>query len=124
MITAATVNELRKATGAGMMDCKNALQETNGDMEKAIDYLRKKGAKISANRADRDAAEGAVIAVAAMDKRTGAIIRLNCDTDFVAKNTDFISFANQIANAALENKPSSVEELKNLSIDGISVNER
>ena len=107
-----------------MMDCKNALQETNGDMEKAIDYLRKKGAKISANRADRDAAEGAVIAVASADKKTGAIIRLNCETDFVAKNADFISFANQIANAALESKPSSVEELKNLSIDGISLNER
>ena len=124
MITAATVNELRKATGAGMMDCKNALQETNGDMEQAIDYLRKKGAKVSANRADRDAAEGAVIAVASSDKKTGAIIRLNCETDFVAKNADFISFANQIANAVLENKPSSVEELKNISVDGISIRER
>lgn len=124
MITAASVNELRKATGAGMMDCKNALQETNGDMEQAIDYLRKKGAKVSANRADRDAAEGAVIAVASSDKKTGAIIRLNCETDFVAKNADFISFANQIANAVLENKPSSVEELKNISVDGISIRER
>ena len=75
MITAAAVNELRKATGAGMMDCKKALQETNGDMEQAIDFLRKKGAKVSANRADREAAEGAVIAIASSDKKTGVVIR-------------------------------------------------
>lgn len=124
MITAAAVNELRKATGAGMMDCKKALQETNGDMEQAIDFLRKKGAKVSANRADRDAAEGAVVAIASADKKSGVVIRLNCETDFVAKNEDFVAFANQIASVALQNKPSTIEELKNLSIDGISISER
>jgi len=123
-ITASAVNELRKATGAGMMDCKNALQQTNGNMEEAIDFLRKKGAKISANRADRDAAEGAVIAIASFDKKDGVVIRLNCETDFVAKNDEFVTFAKNIASVALENKPSSIDELKNLSIDGISINER
>lgn len=123
MITAAAVNELRKATGAGMMDCKKALQETNGDMEQAIDFLRKKGAKVSANRADREAAEGAVIAIASADKKTGVVIRLNCETDFVAKNEDFIKFANDIAAAALSNKPSSIDALKELTINGKSINE-
>jgi elongation factor Ts len=123
MITAAAVNELRKATGAGMMDCKKALQETNGDMEQAIDFLRKKGAKVSANRADREAAEGAVIAIASSDKKTGVVIRLNCETDFVAKNEDFIKFANDIAAAALNNKPSSIDALKELSINSKSINE-
>jgi elongation factor Ts len=111
MITASAVNELRKATGAGMMDCKKALQETNGDMEAAIDFLRKKGAKISANRADRDAAEGAVIAAASDDKKTGVVIRLNCETDFVAKNDDFVAFAKEIAFIALKSKPASIEAL-------------
>ena len=115
MITAAAVNELRKATGAGMMDCKKALQETN--------FLRKKGAKVSANRADREAAEGAVIAIASADKKTGVVIRLNCETDFVAKNEDFIKFANDIAAVALNNKPSSIDALKELSINGKSINE-
>jgi len=124
MITASAVNELRKATGAGMMDCKNALQETNGDMEQAIDFLRKKGAKVSASRADRDAAEGAVIALASSDKKTGVVVRLNCETDFVAKNADFVAFAKQIAEIALEKRPTSIEELKSLSIDGISISER
>ncbi len=124
MITASAVNELRKASGAGMMDCKKALQETNGDMEQAIDYLRKKGAKVSANRADRDAAEGAVIAIASADKKTGAVIRLNCETDFVAKNDEFITLANKIALVALENKPDSLESLRQLSIDGATISER
>ncbi len=124
MITASAVNELRKASGAGMMDCKKALQETNGDMEQAIDYLRKKGAKVSANRADRDAAEGAVIAVASADKKCGAVIRLNCETDFVAKNEEFVALANKIAGIALEHKPSSLESLKQLPIDGIAISER
>ncbi len=124
MITASAVNELRQATGAGMMDCKKALQETNGDMEQAIDFLRKKGAKVSANRADRDAAEGAVIAIASNDKKTGVIIRLNCETDFVAKNEDFIKFANDIALVALTNKPASIEELKNIKIEGKTISEK
>ncbi len=124
MITASAVNDLRKATGAGMMDCKKALQETNGDTEQAIDFLRKKGAKVSANRADRDAAEGAVIAIASDHKKAGVIVRLNCETDFVAKNSDFIQFANDIAAVALKNKPASIDELKNLAIDGKSINEK
>ena len=100
-ITAAQVNELRKKTGAGMMDCKKALNESNGDMEAAIDYLRKKGQKISAKRADRDATEGAVIAKVDQDAKLGVVLRLNCETDFVAKNDDFVSFANKLAEAAL-----------------------
>ena len=124
MITASAVNELRKATGAGMMDCKKALQETNGDMEQAIDFLRKKGAKVSANRADRDAAEGAVIAIASNDKKTGVVIRLNCETDFVAKNEDFIKFANDIAQVALTNKPATIEALKELSLEGKTISEK
>ena len=124
MITASAVNELRQATGAGMMDCKKALQETNGDMEQAIDFLRKKGAKVSANRADRDAAEGAVIAIASNDKKTGVVIRLNCETDFVAKNEDFIKFANDIAQVALISKPASIEALKELTLDGKTISEK
>ena len=124
MITASAVNELRQATGAGMMDCKKALQETNGDMEQAIDFLRKKGAKVSANRADRDAAEGAVIAIASNDKKTGVVIRLNCETDFVAKNEDFIKFANDIAQVALTSKPASFEALKELTLDGKTISEK
>lgn len=124
MITASAVNELRKATGAGMMDCKKALQETNGDMEQAIDYLRKKGAKVSANRADRDTSEGAVIAISSDDNQSGVIIRLSCETDFVAKNNEFVQFANDIAKVALSNKPSSIDDLKNLQINGVSISEK
>lgn len=123
-ITAAAVNELRKMTGAGMMDCKKALTETNGDFEAAIDLLRKKGQKISANRADRDATEGAVIAKASADNKVGVVVRLSCETDFVAKNDEFIDLADQIANIALENKPSDVDGLKSLTIDGRSIGER
>jgi elongation factor Ts len=117
-ITASEVNKLRKITGAGMMDCKKALVESNGDFEGAIDYLRKKGQKVSANRADREANEGAVIALTSNDHKSGIIVELNCETDFVAKNEDFISFANAIASAALENKASSKDELVKLSIGG------
>ena len=124
MITASAVNELRKATGAGMMDCKKALQETNGDMEQAIDYLRKKGAKVSANRADRDAAEGAVIAIASSDKKTGVVIRLNCETDFVAKNEEFVAFANAIANTALSHGISKIEDLMDKKIGDVSISEK
>jgi len=124
MITASAVNELRKATGAGMMDCKKALQETNGDMEQAIDYLRKKGAKVSANRADRDAAEGAVIALASADKKTGVVIRLNCETDFVAKNEEFVAFANAIANTALSQSTSNIEDLMSKKIGDVTIGEK
>lgn len=115
-ITAAQVNELRKTTGAGMMDCKKALVEAEGDKEKAIEILRKKGQKVAAKRGDRDATEGLVIAKS--EGKEGVILVLNCETDFVAKNDDFGKFANQIVDVALQNKPTSVEELKGLSFDG------
>lgn len=117
-ISASDVNKLRQQTGAGMMDCKKALVEANGDFEAAIDYLRKKGAKVAASRQDRDSNEGVIIAKATTDGKSGIVIEVNCETDFVAKNADFVTFAEQIADVALQNKPSSVEELKALELDG------
>ena len=117
-ISAADVNKLRQQTGAGMMDCKKALTETNGDFEAAIDYLRKKGAKVAASRQDRESNEGVVIARSSADGKHGVIIELNCETDFVAKNAEFIAFGNAIANAAIEGGVKTVEELYNLTIDG------
>jgi elongation factor Ts len=116
-ISAADVNKLRQQTGAGMMDCKKALTETNGDFEAAIDFLRKKGAKVAASRQDRESNEGVVISRTSADGKTGVIIELNCETDFVAKNADFVAFANLVANKAVENQPKSIEELYALSID-------
>jgi len=116
-ISAADVNKLRQQTGAGMMDCKKALTETNGDFEAAIDFLRKKGAKVAASRQDRESNEGVVIARTSTDGKRGVIIELNCETDFVAKNAEFIAFANQIANAAVEANPANLEELSELSVD-------
>ena len=116
-ITASDVNKLRQQTGAGMMDCKKALTETNGDFEAAIDFLRKKGAKVAASRQDRESNEGVVIARTSEDGKRGVIIELNCETDFVAKNAEFVAFANQIANEAVENKPADIESLSQLSID-------
>jgi elongation factor Ts len=123
-ITAADVNKLRQMTGAGMMDCKKALTETNGDFEAAVDFLRKKGAKVSAARADRDAKEGAVIAKTTSDRKLGVIIQLTCETDFVAKNEDFVAFANQIADLALANKAANVDSLKAINIDGLPLSEK
>ena len=100
-ITAAEVNKLRKTTGAGMMDCKKALVEAEGDFEQAIEILRKKGQKVAAKRADRDSSEGAVIAKVNDANDTGIIISLNCETDFVAKNESFVALANHIATIAL-----------------------
>src|SRR5476651_1489298 len=117
-ITASDVNKLRQQTGAGMMDCKKALTETNGDFEAAIDYLRKKGAKVAASRQDRESNEGVVIARSSADGKHGVIIELNCETDFVAKNAEFVAFGNAIANAAIEGGVKTVEELYNLTIDG------
>jgi len=117
-ITAAEVNKLRQITGAGMMDCKKALVESDGDIDKAIDYLRKKGQKVASNRADREAKDGYVVAKTNPEKNYAAIIMLNCETDFVAKNKDFISMAEVILNKAIEEKPVSEEELKNLKIEG------
>ncbi|RZA01494.1 MAG: elongation factor Ts [Sphingobacteriaceae bacterium] len=116
-ISAADVNKLRQQTGAGMMDCKKALTETNGDFEAAVDFLRKKGAKVAASRQDRDSNEGVVIARTSEDFKRGVIIELNCETDFVAKNAEFVAFANAIANVAVETKPASIEELYNQEVD-------
>ena len=117
-ITAADVNNLRKQTGAGMMDCKNALVEAEGNFDKAIDVLRKKGQKVAANRGDRDANEGLVIAKTTSDGKKAVMIVVNCETDFVAKNDDFGKFANTILDIAIKNNPASLEELKKLSFDG------
>ena len=123
-ITASDVNKLRQQTGAGMMDCRAALQETNGDFEAAIDFLRKKGAKVSAARADREAKEGAVIAKTSSDKKLGVIVQLSCETDFVAKNEDFVKFANQLADLALANKSANADALKSLPMDGLTVGDK
>jgi elongation factor Ts len=123
-ITAADVNKLRTSTGAGMMDCKKALTESGGDFEKAIDYLRKKGQKVAANRGDRDAKEGQVIAKVTVDKKRGTIICLNCETDFVAINADFGSFANSILESANSTNPSSIDSLKDNAIDGVKISDR
>lgn len=122
-ITAKDVNELRKATGAGMMDCKKALVEAEGDFEKAVEILRKKGQKVSAKRADRDAKEGAVFIHANGDNTEAAIIELNCETDFVARNDDFQGLGEAIAALAGKEKPADLEALKALSLDGKAVND-
>src|SRR6195256_2197080 len=111
-ITAAEINKLRQQTGAGMMDCRKALMESNGDFENAIDYLRKKGQKVAANRSDREAKEGVVIAKANADNTYGIIVNLSSETDFVAKNAEFIAFAQSVADIALATKATSIDELK------------
>ncbi|PJA07148.1 MAG: elongation factor Ts [Flavobacteriales bacterium CG_4_10_14_0_2_um_filter_32_8] len=117
-ITAADVNNLRKQTGAGMMDCKNALVEADGNFDKAIDVLRKRGQKIAANRGDRNANEGLVIAKTTVDGKKAVMVVVNCETDFVAKNDDFGKFASTILDIAIKNNPASLEELKKLSFNG------
>lgn len=117
-ISASEVNKLRQATGAGMMDCKKALVEANGDFEAAIDYLRKKGAKVAAGRQDRESNEGVVIAKTTEDGKKGVIVELNCETDFVAKNADFIAFGEEIAKIAIEKSPANLEELLACEING------
>jgi elongation factor Ts len=110
-ITAADVNKLRKHTGAGMMDCKKALTETDGDFEAAIDVLRKKGQKVAAKRGDNDASEGLIFAQTTEDGKTGVLLRLNCETDFVAKNDEFRSFMQSLVDVAMKEMPASVEAL-------------
>ena len=122
-ISASDVNKLRQQTGAGMMDCKKALVEANGDFEAAVDYLRKKGAKVAASRQDRDSNEGVVIAKSSTDGKIGIVVEVNCETDFVAKNADFVAFAEKIADVALANNPATVEELKALTLDGKVISE-
>ena len=120
-ITAADINKLRQATGAGMMDCRKALTETNGDFEAAIDWLRKQGQKVAAKRSDRDAKEGVIIAQTTADHTTGFIVTISCETDFVSKNADFVAFAQSIADAAVANNVKSVEELNEVSVNGAKV---
>ena len=120
-ITASEVASLRKITGAGMMDCKKALQESNGDTDKAIEILRKKGQKIAAKREDRDAKEGCVLAGVSADSSWGAIVVLNCETDFVSKNEEFVAVTQSILDTAIANKPADIDALKALEINGSSV---
>jgi elongation factor Ts len=123
-ITAAEINKLRQTTGAGMMDCRKALVESDGDFEKAIDYLRKKGQKVAALRSDREAKEGVIIATTTPDNRTGFIVTLACETDFVAKNADFVAFAQSIMNTALANNCNTLEELLSAKLDGVTVSDK
>jgi len=123
-ITAQAVNELRLKTGAGLMDCKKALTEANGNMEAAIDYLRKKGAKVSELRAGKAANEGVAIAKTSADGKNGVAINVSSETDFVAKNQEFVAFAQQVADLALKEKPNSLEDLLGLAINGSSVKEK
>jgi elongation factor Ts len=120
-ITAADINKLRQMTGAGMMDCRKALTETNGDFEAAIDWLRKKGAKVAALRGDREAKEGVVLAKTTADNKTGIAICLSCETDFVGKNADFVAFAQSIVDAAVANNVKSIDELNAISVNGVKV---
>jgi elongation factor Ts len=124
-ITATDVNNLRKRTGAGMMDCKKALEEANGDPEKAIDILREKGQKVAANRSDRQAKEGSVIAKISADGKKGTLTLLNCETDFVARNEEFIKVAEKIADIALNGNFKTLDELKAADYgDGLTVDKK
>lgn len=120
-ITAADINKLRQTTGAGMMDCRKALTETNGDFEAAIDWLRKQGQKVAAKRSDREAKEGVVIAQTSANQQTGWVVCISCETDFVSKNADFVAFAQQIADAAVANNVATAEELNEVVINGAKV---
>ena len=117
-IKAADVGKLRKMTGAGMMDCKKALSEAEGDFDQAVKLIRERGQAIANKRADREATEGAAIAKVTADGKFGAVIVLNCETDFVAKNEDFLAFAHQLADLAVENKVADLDALKALTVDG------
>lgn len=124
-ITAAEVNKLRKQTGAGMMDCKKALVEAEGDFDKAIEILRKKGQKVAEKRSDRDANEGVILAGTTEDNSYAAMIALNCETDFVAKNDDFVGVAKEILSIALNEKPGTLDDLKAAQFgNGMTVTEK
>jgi len=122
-ITAADINKLRQATGAGMMDCRKALTETNNDFEAAIDWLRKQGQKVAAKRSDREAKEGVIIAQTSADHKTGFVVCISCETDFVSKNAEFVAFAQVIADAAVANNVKSAEELNEVSVNGTKVSD-
>lgn len=125
MISAQDVNKLRSMTGAGMMDCKKALTEAEGDFEKAIEILRKKGQKVSASRSDRDAKEGSVFVKSSDDKKEAVLIALNCETDFVGKNEEFQNLGKMIAEAAFTNKPATKEALLALpAVGGLTINDK
>lgn len=122
-ITAQDINKLRQTTGAGMMDCRKALTETGGDFEAAIDWLRKQGQKVAAKRSDREAKEGVVIAKTTSDNRTGIVLTISCETDFVSKNAEFVAFAQSIADAAIDNNAKSAEEVNELTVGGSKVSD-
>ncbi|MFO7576085.1 MAG: translation elongation factor Ts [Bacteroidales bacterium] len=124
VITAADVARLRRVTGAGMMDCKKALEEAEGNFDKAIEIIRKKGQAIANKRADREASEGVVLSKVTSDGRTGMMIALNCETDFVAKNEEFVKFAYSILDKALESGSKSIEEVLALQLNGNTVAEK
>jgi elongation factor Ts len=123
-ISAADIKKLRDMTDAGMMDCKKALEATDGDFEAAVDHLRKQGLKLAAKRADREATDGVVIAKVHQGRNYGIIIKVSCETDFVAKNENFIAFATQLADIALANRPENLEALLAIELDGVAISER
>lgn len=122
-ISAQDINKLRQMTGAGMMDCRKALTETNGDFEAAIDWLRKQGQKVAAKRSDREAKEGVVLAKTTADNKSGIIVTVSCETDFVSKNADFVAFAQSIADAAIKNNVKSIDELNSVTVNGSKVSD-
>jgi elongation factor Ts len=120
-ISASEINKLRQVTGAGMMDCRKALTETNGDFEAAIDWLRKQGQKVAAKRSDREAKEGVILAKTTEDHKSGIIVCVSCETDFVSKNADFVAFAQSIADAAIQNDVKTLDELNATKVNNASV---
>ncbi len=120
-ISAEEINKLRQVTGAGMMDCRKALTETNGDFENAIDWLRKQGQKIAAKRSDREAKEGVVIACTSPDHKKGYLVCLNCETDFVSKNTEFVALAQSIAKVAVDMDVKTMDDLQQQKINGVLI---
>ena len=122
-ITAADINKLRQTTGAGMLDCRKALTESNGDFEAAIDWLRKQGQKVAAKRNDREAKEGVILAKTTADNKIGIIVCISCETDFVSKNADFVAFAQSITDAAIGQNVKSADELNEVKINGAKVSD-
>lgn len=123
-ISASDVNKLRQMTGAGMMDCKKALVEANGDFEKAIDELRKKGQKVAANRADREAKEGYIVAKTNADATKGYLVAISCETDFVAKNAEFVKFAEDILDLAASNNAKDADAVRALPMQGVTIGDK
>ena len=123
-ISTADVVKLRKATGAGMMDCKNALTDAEGNFDRAVEIIREKGKLVASKRADRESSEGVVLAKSSADQSFGAIISLNCETDFVAKNENFIALTNKLIDLAIAAKSKNLEEVKSLNLDGRTIGEQ